>query len=226
MDLMDVLLQGLIQGLPATAIILIVLIVMYYQLRSEISDMRGRLRDEINDVGNQLRGEISSLRDQLGGEISSLRSELGSLRGEFRSFRGVMVEFNSALLELLEVKGLLSHTEVLALRVALRTMRPGSSSKYYTREVEEKLKNLLDKEPEDFTLEDVWELERISNILVKEAAVSGRDELADYAGKLLAYAILVKVKYVFPKLRREEEERRKLKESMARREGTQTTLNP
>jgi len=60
------------------------------------------------------------------------------------------------------------------------------------------------------------ELERIADILIKEAAATGRYELATYAGKLLAYAGLVRVKFIHPKFREEEERRRRERAQAAR----------
>jgi len=227
LPLLEELLTGLIQGLPTTAIILIALIILYYETRKSISEVRVQLErqiveldKQINEVRVQLESQISGLRVELEGQINSVRAQLDklsyelggrldALATELKSFRSAMLEYNLALLDVLELKGLLSTTEVRALSAALGRLQPQSQSKYYTKEVAERLKQLLEKQPEELTFDEVLELEKIADILIKEAAATGRYELATYAGKLLAYAGLVRVKYIHPKLREEEERRRR-----------------
>lgn len=219
MPLLEELLTGLIQGLPTTAIILIVLIILYYENGKRISEVRVQLDKQMNELRVQLERQISEVRVELEGQINSVRAQLDklsyelggrldALATELKSFRSAMLEYNLALLEVLELKGLLSATEVRALSAALGKLQPPSQSKYYTKEVAERLKQLLEKQPEELTFDEVLELEKIADILIREAAASGRYELATYAGKLLAYAGLVRVKYIHPKFREEERRRR------------------
>jgi len=108
-------------------------------------------------------------------------------------------------LKVLEEKGVVSRTEALTLLVALRGMIPGSRSKYYTKEVENRLRELLNKDPDTFTMDDIRELEDIAEIMEKEYMVSGRKELLDYAAKLRIGALVFKIVFVEPKMRKLEE---------------------
>jgi len=108
-------------------------------------------------------------------------------------------------LKVLEEKGVVSRTEALTLLVALRGMIPGSRSKYYTKEVENRLRELLNKDPDTFTMDDIRELEDIAEIMEKEYTVSGRKELLDYAAKLRIAALVFKIVFVEPKMRKLEE---------------------
>ena len=113
--------------------------------------------------------------------------------------------FNELLLKVLEEKGVVSRTEALTLLVALRGMIPSSRSKYYTKEVENRLRELLNKDPDTFTMDDIREFEEIAEIMEKEYTVSGRKELLDYASKLRIAALVFKIVFVEPKMRKLEE---------------------
>lgn len=99
----------------------------------------------------------------------------------------------------------MSRTEAIALVSALRGLIPGSRSKYYTREVESRLREILSKNPDSFTMDDVEELIEIARLMEKEYMASGRRELLDYAVKLRIGALVIKVVLVEPKTRGLEE---------------------
>jgi hypothetical protein len=120
---------------------------------------------------------------------------------EFSSFRDVFIQYNEILISLLEARGILSKGEVLALRGFLGSLRPQSASKYYTEEVAKRLDELLAKDPEELTLADLRELDRIADLIWNEGYESGRVDLREYAMKLKLYVMMVKVVFIYPKLR-------------------------
>jgi len=61
------------------------------------------------------------------------------------------------------------------------------------------------KDPDTFTMDDIRELEDIAEIMEKEYTVSGRKELLDYAAKLRIGALVFKIIFVEPKMRKLEE---------------------
>ena len=61
----------------------------------------------------------------------------------------------------------MSRTEAIALVSALRGLIPGSRSKYYTREVESRLREILGKDPDSFTMDNVEELIEIARLMEK-----------------------------------------------------------
>lgn len=155
--------------LPLTPVIVVIaLIVMYYELRI------------------------------LSSKIDGLNSRIDDL-----------IEFNGSLIEILGARNILSPDTVIALRAFLKAMMLSGSSKYYTKDVEERLRSLLDKEPEELTLEDLKELERIADILSKEAIETGRYELSRYAARLRVYIAAVRGVYIIPRLAREMEKQKK-----------------
>ena len=115
--------------------------------------------------------------------------------------RGIF-SFNELLLKVLEEKDVISRTEAISLMAALQSTIPSSRTKYYTKEVENRLRELLGKDPEKYTLEDIKELERIADIMEDGYMVSGRKELIDYAAKLRVAALVLKVVFVEPKMRK------------------------
>ncbi|MFZ8793066.1 MAG: hypothetical protein ACO2O2_04130 [Acidilobaceae archaeon] len=120
---------------------------------------------------------------------------------EFSSFRDIFIQYNEILISLLEARGILSKGEVLALRGFLGSLRPQPASKYYTEEVARRLDELLAKDPEELTLADLRELDRIADLIWNEGYESGRVDLREYAMKLKLYVMMVKVVFIYPKLR-------------------------
>jgi hypothetical protein len=123
------------------------------------------------------------------------------LEREFSSFRDVFIQYNEILISLLEARGILSKGEVLALKGFLGSLRPQPASKYYTEEVARRLDELLAKDPEELTLADLRELDRIADLIWNEGYESGRVDLREYAMKLKLYVMMVKVVFIYPKLR-------------------------
>ena len=143
-----------------------------------------------------IREEIKGVREEFRSEISKLRRDIGN--------------FNEALLELLHAKQVITSTELIPLRMLLRSIVPYEKTKYYTREVREKLEKLLEKDIDEYTWEDVYEFEKIIKALEDEYDVSKREELLDYASKLRVFVMHIRarliVRGIFPK--RKEEERK------------------
>jgi DNA repair exonuclease SbcCD ATPase subunit len=135
-----------------------------------------------------------------------VEERIEKLERGFSSFRDVFIQYNETLLSLLEARGVLSKGEVLALKGILSPLRPHPTSKYYTEEVARRLDELLAKDPEELTLSDIRELERIGDLIWLEGYESDRMDLREYGMKLKVYATLVKVVFIYPKLRRLREE--------------------
>ena len=150
----------------------------------------GSLETTVRSVDARLQG--------VDGKIDGVRARLDRLE------RGIF-SFNELLLKVLEEKGVVSRTEAITLLVALQGMIPGSRSKYYTKEVENRLRELLSKDPDTFTMDDIREFEDIAEIMEKEYMVSGRKELIDYAAKLRIAALVFKIVFVEPKMRKLQE---------------------
>jgi hypothetical protein len=109
--------------------------------------------------------------------------------------------FNELLLKVLESKGVVSKTEAMMLAAALKGLVPSGRSKYYTKEVENRLREILNRDPDTYTMEDIRELEEIAELMEKEYMVSKERELLDYAAKLRIGALVFKVVFVEPKMR-------------------------
>ena len=103
-----------------------------------------------------------------------------------------LIDFNEAFLSIQISKGLLTDTEYYAMRTLLAVSRPLPRSKYYTKEVYERLGQLLSKGPNEITWDDVFELERIYSLIVKEWEETGREDLLRYSGKLRVFIAIAK----------------------------------
>jgi hypothetical protein len=84
----------------------------------------------------------------------------------------------------------------------LSSLKPSPTSKYHTEEVAKRLDELLAKDPEELTLSDLSELERIADRKWREGYESNRGELREYGKKLKLYTTMVKVVFIYPKLRK------------------------
>ncbi|MEZ0346412.1 MAG: hypothetical protein ABWK01_07665 [Infirmifilum sp.] len=82
----------------------------------------------------------------------------------------------------------------------LRSHIPGSQSKYYTEEVRERLARLLEKDLNDYTMDDVWTLEEIADLMFEEYVVTRRRDLLDYQARLRLFAQVVRIMFVEPKI--------------------------
>ena len=109
--------------------------------------------------------------------------------------------FTELLLFLLEAKNVLTSTEILSIRNAVKAFLPSTSSKYYTKEVYEKLVQLLDKDLNDYTMADVEEMKKIGDLIEKKGYESNRKDLVEYSYKLRFLAMLIRVGVIYPKLR-------------------------
>jgi hypothetical protein len=144
---------------------------------------------------------VASLAYWLGRKLTLIDERFERLEREFSSFRDVFIQYNEILISLLEARGILSKGEVLALRGFLGSLRPQPASKYYTEEVARRLDELLAKDPEELTLADLRELDRIADLIWNEGYESSRVDLREYAMKLKLYVMMVKVVFIYPKLR-------------------------
>jgi chromosome segregation ATPase len=157
-------------------------------LKGEVGELRASFRGELASLEERLRRELGSglaavreeLRREFRGELASLEERLKGYVGErvgrlARAFAG----YQEFMLEYLSVKGLLEEREVrLAKGEARRLMELAANP--FTREEWARLKQLLDKEPEELTLEEAYELRDLA-----------RKAIEEYGDRYEAYALHV-----------------------------------
>jgi chromosome segregation ATPase len=214
-----------VDDVVSTAVILLSIASSSASLGYWLAKQFGKIDTRFKEVEMRLKGMEARLKEvearleahdtRLAGLETTTKSLQAKLDEVDRKIDGVSTRldklekgifgFNELLLKILEEKGVVSRTEALTLLVALRGMIPGSRSKYYTKEVENRLRELLSKDPDTFTMDDIRELEDIAEIMEKEYTVSGRKELLDYAAKLRIAALVFKIVFVEPKMKKLEE---------------------
>jgi hypothetical protein len=136
-----------------------------------------------------LKREIERVRADLRGELGGVRVEVADLKLRAASVERALQGFGEALIEFLAAKEVVSEPERVALRGSLAVMLPPARSKYYTEEVRRRLLELLEKD--DVTVEDLRELDRISDLIYKEYLETGREDLIKYYYKLRIYIALL-----------------------------------
>jgi hypothetical protein len=125
--------------------------------------------------------------------FDELSQRIGRLENAF-------TQFSETLIMLLESKEIFTSGEALSLRKLVRAILPYSSSKYYTKEVYERLKQLLDKDAYEYTLDDIEQMYEIADLIEKEGIESKRKDLIEYSHKLRFFALVAKVIFVYPKI--------------------------
>ncbi|MEM1609117.1 MAG: hypothetical protein QXG81_07595, partial [Ignisphaera sp.] len=162
----------------------------FEEIDKRFEEIDKRFRD-IDERFKEMERRFESLEKRASGVEERIARLENSLR-----------QFSEVLIGSLEVKGVFTSTEATALKNLVKALIPIPSSKYYTREVYERLKRLLDKDSNEYTMADIYELEEIADLIEKEGYESKRRELIDYAWKLRYFAMVAKVVFIYPKLRK------------------------
>ncbi|WP_181933278.1 hypothetical protein [Pyrobaculum aerophilum] len=108
-----------------------------------------------------------------------------------RSLASGFYNYQETLIDFLAAKGVITVPEAALLRGSLKSLVPVSKSKYYTEKVK-RLIELLEKDVEEYTWEDVAELEKIANAIYKEYEETGREDLIEYYPKLRMFTAIVR----------------------------------
>jgi len=171
----------------------------FVNLENRVGALEGRVAALENRVAN-----VEAAVADLAARVKDLEARVGGLEAGFERLERALYSYNELLLKVLEARGALSATEAVLLLRSLEAALPRSASKYYTKEVEERLRALLRKNPEDYTMQDVEELWRIADLMFEEYVATRRRELLDYQAKLRVAAQLIKILFVEPKIQRGE----------------------
>lgn len=132
-----------------------------------------------------------------------MENRINSLDIRIERLENAFKQFSEVLITALESKGIFTSTEALTLRSMVKTLLPVPRTKYYTWEVYERLRQLLDKDPNEYTMADIEQLNDIADLIEKEGFEANRRDLIEYAWKLRYYAMVAKVVFVYPKLRQQ-----------------------
>jgi len=146
------------------------------------------LKREIEKVRSEISARTEEARKEMGEKIESVKLELADLKLRVASVERALQGFSETLIEFLAARGVVSEPERVALRGFLTAMLPPMRSKYYTEEVRRRLLELLEKD--DVTVDDLRELDRLSELIYKECLETGREDLVKYY-KLRAYIALL-----------------------------------
>ncbi len=140
--------------------------------------------------------EINKRFEEVNKRFEEVNKRFDEIRGEIRQLRRDVHNFSGTLLDVLYAKSVLSETELITLRSLLSSILPRSSTKYYTKDVENRLRELLRKEIDEITWDDIFELKRIARLLREEAYESDREDLLEYSWRLHAYVSLLQARLI------------------------------
>ena len=166
-----------------------------------INEMLRDVDDKFKSVDDRF-SKIDERLNMIDSRINEMNMRLMRVEGKIMRLRDVFLQYNEILLSVFEAKNILSKSEILALKGVLSSLKPYSASKYYTKDVAKRLDELLAKDPEELTLSDLEELRKIADLIWREGYESGREDLREYGMKLYLYTMLVKVVFIYPKLRK------------------------
>jgi chromosome segregation ATPase len=156
------------------------------QVEDRVTRLEGRFASLEGEVAS-LRGEMSALKGEVGELKASFRGELASLEERLKGYVGERVGrlaraftgYQEFMLEYLSVKGLLEEREVRLAKGEARRLAELAANPF-TKEEWARLKQLLDKEPEELTLEEAYELRDLA-----------RKAIEEYGDRYEAYALHV-----------------------------------
>ncbi|MEZ0318598.1 MAG: DUF2730 family protein [Pyrobaculum sp.] len=193
---------AVINNIAAQAPLLAVaLTVLYYSLDKKIEKLNTKI-EKVEERVEKIEKRIEKIEDRvqnleeevekLEGSVQNVENELREMKREFMSFTKAVVDFQETFIEFLEVKGVVSRSEAVLLKGRLSQLTPTAKSKYYTPEVRERLLAILNKDIDDFTWQDVEELDRISELILKEYYETGREDLLSYYPKLRMFIAMMR----------------------------------
>lgn len=163
-------------------------------LEQEITSLKGEVTS-LKQITTSLEHEVKSLMP-LKQTVTALEQEVRSLklslRQGLRSLASGFYNYQETLVDFLAAKGVITVPEAALLRGSLKSLVPVSKSKYYTEEVRRRLIELLEKDVEEYTWEDVAELEKIANAIYKEYEETGREDLIEYYPKLRMFTAIIR----------------------------------
>ncbi len=161
----------------------------------EVERRLARVEERLGGVEKRIEG-LDERMERLEERVGGLEGRLGGLELRVERLEVAFTGFGESMLAVLQSRGALSDSEVSALRGYLIVIRPSVMTKYYTEEVARRLDEILRKDLDEYTWYDVFELERISRLLIKESEITKdedrREELISYAVRLRIFAALIK----------------------------------
>jgi polyhydroxyalkanoate synthesis regulator phasin len=179
---------------PLVAVAVVVLyLLLSREIRNEARRVERRI-DKLEERVAKLEERTSKIEERLGrvendvaelkGRVGRLEEQLGRVEGQVGQLVKAFQIYNSTLLKALSSKGVLTETEAEALSSHLLYVPP-AKSKYFTEEVRQRLIEILKGVKEGrYTVADVKELKRISELIEKEGWENNRRDLLDYNLKL------------------------------------------
>jgi polyhydroxyalkanoate synthesis regulator phasin len=179
---------------PLVAVAVVVLYVLLSrEIRNEVRRVERRI-DKLEERVAKLEERTSKIEEQMGrvendvaelkGRVGRLEEQLGRVEGQVGQLVRTFQIYNSTLLKVLSSKGVLTKAEAEALSSHLLYVPP-AKSKYFTEEVRQRLIEILKGVKEGrYTVADVKELKRISELIEKEGWENNRRDLLDYNLKL------------------------------------------
>jgi len=168
--------------------------------RFELIDRRFELIDKRFEEIDRRFQEIDKRFQEIDRRFELMEKRFDELSQRIGRLENAFIQFSETLIMLLESKEIFTSGEALSLRKLVRAILPYSSSKYYTKEVYERLKQLLDKDAYEYTLDDIEQMYEIADLIEKEGIESKRKDLIEYSHKLRFFALVAKVIFVYPKI--------------------------
>jgi len=168
--------------------------------RFELIDRRFELIDKRFEEIDKRFQEIDKRFQEIDRRFELMEKRFDELSQRIGRLENAFTQFSETLIMLLESKEIFTSGEALSLRKLVRATLPYSASKYYTKEVYERLKQLLDKDAYEYTLDDIEQMYEIADLIEKEGRESKRKDLIEYSHKLRFFALVAKVIFVYPKI--------------------------
>ncbi|WP_148682900.1 hypothetical protein [Pyrobaculum ferrireducens] len=163
------------------------------EVKSSVAHLSTRLAALESRVASVESGlaDVKNALEGVRGELFRVRGELGELKERVRVMGEAVYNFHDAFINFPSGKSLVSNSEAVLLRGLLKQLSPEARSRYYTPEVRKRLLELLDKDIEAYTWEDVNELRKIAEAILNEYFETKREDLLRYYPKLRTYIAII-----------------------------------
>ncbi|WP_054856725.1 hypothetical protein [Vulcanisaeta sp. JCM 16159] len=157
---------------------------------SQVEDKFNSIEERFNNVEGRINGienrinKIENRINEIESRINGVEGRIGSIEARIERLENAFTQFSEVLITALETKGISTWTEAPTLRDMVKTLLPVPRTKYYTWEVYERLRQLLDKDPNEYTMVDIEQMNEIADLIEKEGFETKRRDLIEYAWKL------------------------------------------
>ncbi|AAL64435.1 paREP5ab, internal deletion and authentic frameshift [Pyrobaculum aerophilum str. IM2] len=200
MSVVDII-TAFLQQMPAVAVAVVLLYALLdrkltaleRRMEKEVGELRAKTSELAEEVVAQKK-EVGERLERLDKGIEELRAKMGEVDKRLYDLSKFIFLFNKSLIEIHHTRDIVSEYAFITLSNLVQIIPP-TKSKYYTEEVREELKSLLNRvKTGHFDWRDIARLKELGKVIYKEWWETGREDLINYYYHLQLYIWLLEAK--------------------------------